>query len=210
MQIFVPGDPKTSTNRLVELSGLTNLMFYLLAQRGQQRYSTYSDRDPRYEIEITLRNKRDKFEKIVRRFPFEWSVPGQAAYILRAYSGLQIFPDANHRSGIAVSRMHLKLAGFDLRASPREMRTLIEDIRYSRSPFWARCNASVLAERNPPLLHIAAFYNEHVVRLSLAGRIMAVVRRSTGTKANFLLSLGHFVEDPVDEAARKKAPDPPE
>lgn len=57
--------------------------------------------------------KGTRLYRIFRAFPRDVPVAAQCAHWMRAFAGLHFFPDANHRTGMALLQGLLKLNGVD-------------------------------------------------------------------------------------------------
>lgn len=198
-----------SYETLLDLSVELNLLFYQSAAKGGMVYrADLSRRDTRYAIEQVRRDKtkRKKIRRIAERFPHDWPLHGQAAYLLRAFSGLQIFPDANHRTGLAILREHLHAHGrhFDLQGEP--LAKFITELRSLKGPYSSRCNAGQLHDRNRSLLYIERMIQDHTRPFTLrerTGRWLVWIPGSPGSHWSPPLITPYPVEAELDEHHRK-------
>lgn len=115
-----------------------NHLFLTLSEQGIMEYRDHwPKRTPRENIEWVGRDKtcRRKFRRILEGLDASAPMQEQAAYLLRAFSGLQMFPDANHRTGLIVVAFYLDAKGWRFSASPTDMVGLVERIR----PLYGAC-----------------------------------------------------------------------
>lgn len=202
VRIFRPDDPERSAEILTDLSEQINLYIFDLAADDKMIY-----RDPwpggttRQNILRVRERKEKKFRRIVDKFPHRWQVTEQGAYILRAFSGLQLFPDANHRTGLALSRLHLAFFSYRLEATPDQWRALVKDLKSQQGPYRSVCKVDAIGDRNACFNHVAEFYGTHTRVPTLFGRAVELLkgRQLPPEHMAFLES-----ESAEDEAARKK------
>lgn len=195
-----------SIRTMTELSVSLNRLFYDLSQDGPMEYR---DNHPkRATVDLihrvaTEKHLKKKIKRIVERFPHEWPIHEQAAYILRAYSGLQIFPDANHRTGLAIMRVHLHDYGYDFILADAELQSFIDKIRNPRSSLCARCNAGNLLDRNRPFMFIADTIEKNMKKHHWTKRALRLLMwRSPAKKVPRTLLITPY-ETPEAENERK-------
>lgn len=199
--LFRQDDAARSTATLIELSVATNLLIFEIAQATNDM--VYRDPLPGGTTRVNIERVRDReerrFRSIVNRFPWQWPPVEQGAYILRAYSGLQIFPDANHRTGLAMSRIHLRQHGLLLDARLDEWKALVSDLKSQHGVYFSRCKADAIAARNKSFHRVADFYATHARPRNILDTVRERFRRRArpGDLA--------FWDDeaPTAEAARK-------
>jgi hypothetical protein len=109
----------------------TNRMFLRQSRLGTGIYKNTGKRDPDVELERILATRGDrarKFRRIRKDFPIR-SLPAQCAYLLRAFSGLQVFPDANHRSSFYFIRSLLWTRGIVVSTTPKDAAKLVSNLK---------------------------------------------------------------------------------
>lgn len=185
-----------------------NRLFYDLAQDGVMEYRDHWPKGtPEQNIEkvATTRHSRRKFRRILECLDSAGSIHEEAALLLRAFSGLQLFPDANHRTGLIFVGYFLDKQGYTLECGMAAVVALVEDIRPERGPYSARRTADRLAERDASFHRVLAFMQEFVRRQPwwkrmLPSRVSTRLRRSAG---RLPLRGMHVPEDSAMEMARK-------
>lgn len=198
--------PKESIETLIDVSEATNLYFYELYKKGIMEYRDFwPSGDVAFNIKKVRKKQEKKFRRIVEQFPYEWRAQNQAAYVLRAFSGLQLFPDANHRTGLAISRVHLYAHNLELRGTSADWTALVDAIRSPKSPLNSRCTTDKLRDQNPCLAHIADFYDAHCRRVSVGRTVQSALSRifGTGPRLDFDDVATFEPEDEKEEAERK-------
>jgi len=202
LALFWPDDPDRTTRTLIDLSVWFNMMVYEISQANQSM--VYRDPLPggttKVNIERVADREEKRFRRIAERFPYGWPLHEQGAYILRAYSGLQIFPDANHRTGLAISRAHLRLNDHVLDARLADWKALVGDLKQQHGPYFSRCRADGIALRNRCFMHVASFYEQHCRRRNIVDRFRERVAR----RQPLMGELAFWDEEPAAEAARKR------
>lgn len=203
--IFHSADVPRSVATLIDLSMSINLYIYKLAQSNTGSEMIYSDPLPGGSTLVNIQRVREKnakkFLRIVENFPYDWSITDQSAYVLRAYSGLQLFPDANHRTGLAISRAHLQREGYFLRATSSDWKQLVHDLKDQHGKYRSRCKVDVIRTRNSCFEHVAEFYEAHTKRHTT---ITKLIDRMFPKYTQGPPSLA-FLDDetPEEQAARK-------
>lgn len=186
-----------------------NRLFLDLARQGIMEYRDHWPKgtsEHNIERVATEKTRRRKFRRILEGLNERDSVQEQAAYLLRAFSGLQLFPDANHRTGLVFVAYFLDLKGYVLECGLTEVVKLVEDIRPERGPFSARRTADRLTEHDASFKRVLQFMQAHVQRKPwwlrfmprrAAGRLLAVSRKLP-------LQGMHVPEDSTAELKRKQ------
>lgn len=202
VKVVHPRSTEKTFQNLLDLSVELNALFFEMAQSGPMQYRDHhptrqtQDRIARVRTEKHLRKK---IRRIAERFPHHWPVHEQAAYIIRAYSGLQIFPDANHRTGLAIMRSYLHHHGHDFALAGEELKEFINTIRNPRSEYCTRCNAGQLLDRDKSFLYIARRIDSNLRKLSWFIRMSGWITGSRLPRPVLFTSY----EDPDDERHRK-------
>lgn len=184
-------------------------MFYELASDGIMEYRDHwPKRATEQNIEQvgTDSHPRRKFRRILESLDSTDSIYEQAAFLLRAFSGLQLFPDANHRTGLVFVGYVLDSNGYSLECRLEDVVALVADIRPERGPYSARRNAGRLTERDASFHRVLSFMEafvrrtpwwQRVLPITIAGRIRRTARRLP-------LEGMHVPEDSVAERRRKR------
>lgn len=201
--IFRPGDPTKSAQDLADLSVALNLFIYERSLTDPRMI--YRDPKPKGSPEINIRRTLERcqarFQSVVRQFPYNWQVTRQAAYILRAYSGLQMFPDANHRTGLAISRLHLHAEGYQLKAPKLEYERLVRDLKLRDSPYRSRRTAEKIAVNDACMQRVSDFYGSYTRTTgpSLLARLIGRVDDDSNP-----MDLALFDEETAEAEAERK------
>lgn len=124
--------------------------------------------------------KAEKFVRIHRDFPVR-PLPGQCAYVLRAFSGLQVFPDANHRSALYFLRVLLWQRGIVVDATPMAAAELLRKLKDARGAFYTGGLAQdELLVRDDSYRLLVAWFEERLRFASLTQPVkFYVLRRDT-------------------------------
>lgn len=189
--IFDKDDLEGTRARLLAVSQATNLTFYRMSlQPGGMVYRDGWDRGTtEVNIQRVADREKRKLHRIAQHFPHHWPLHEQCAYLLRAYSGLQLYPDANHRTGMALAAFHAFAQQHRLRAEPEEAKRFVHDVCDPKSPLNARRKVSRILERDASFEHLADFYGRNLHKIRWWAWPLAKRRMAQGTLDQTLSSL---------------------
>lgn len=110
-------NPGEGFKRLIDLSALTPEDFKFRNTKFLTSESRYDLRE--HERQADVRNaiwrvRNNDIRRALRRFPRDVSLIDQCAFWMRAFTGYHFFPDANHRTSIAILRNRLLNRNFDI------------------------------------------------------------------------------------------------
>lgn len=150
-----------------------NFLFFVVSKQGQMEYRDHwQKRSTEENIKWVSRDKtqRRRFRRIMECID-EKDPARTAALVLRAFSGLQLFPDANHRTGLVIMGALSHRMGYRFQAQPKEMATVVENIRSEYGPLSARRTADKLLVEDDCLDFLSRFMQNHIRKLTLRERI---------------------------------------
>lgn len=203
--LFDKDDSEGTANRLIGVSQATNLSFY---QLGQQGVMVYRDGWERGTTEVNIQRvgqrERRKIQRIAQHFPYDWPLHEQCAYLLRAYSGLQLYPDANHRTGMAIAAFHAFAHQCSLQASASEAARFVDDVRNPRSPLNARRTVNRILERDGSFRHLSDFYGRNLHKIPWFRWFMSKRQMASGSLGETLLTLVPAETEEVERRRKKK------
>ena len=167
-------DPAALAKGLQDTCAAVNRMCYDLSRQGVMEYRDHwPKRTTPENIEWvrTDKTRRRKFQRILEGLgdfeePFE-----KAAFLLRAFSGLQLFPDANHRTGLIITLFVLDQHKWRFSATPHEMVEVVEHVRSERGPLSARRTVKTIRDRDASFDLLCAFMKAHCRPLTLLERL---------------------------------------
>lgn len=151
---------------------------------------------------------RRKFRRILEGLDDDWPMHEQAAYILRAFSGLQLFPDANHRTGLVIVALLLDDKRWKFAATPTETVPVVVRVRSDMDAMSARRTVDRLAERDASFLFLAEFMKNHVRKLTFLERCKRRWRHARHVRRMLsdlpIAEWKAMLEDPEAEEKRKR------
>lgn len=116
-------NPEKGLQRLIDFSSLSAEDFKFRNTKFLMSESRYDLRE--HERRADVRNsiwrvRNNDIHRALRRFPRDVPLIDQCAFWMRAFTGYHFFPDANHRTSIAILRNRLLNRGFKIGRWPTQ------------------------------------------------------------------------------------------
>jgi hypothetical protein len=119
----------------IQICTTFNLDLYRGAALGKWVYKDHTRRDVEFLIGRVRAGGKGQPERLRRiHSDFKWrGTSAQCAYLLRSMSGMQVFPDGNHRTAFSLLRSLLWVRGVGVRATVDEAADLVRMLKDPRS-----------------------------------------------------------------------------